>query len=223
MSNDALPSGAIVVPVGSRVTCSPPPMDTDEDFLLLVEDLDEAVKKLKEIGFDTGMTKEQEDEYVSFQRTSGGRFKSLRFGDVNYIVTQSAFFFDRFLTATHICKTLNVMDKKQRILIFSGVFGDSHLDKTAGVTDTILHKVNDDIYSKTFEEGVEATPFEEHVAVGATYRNAAFGVRQDLEYAFGYVPLKTEGQVMKFDPVTATATLPNGATITREAFEDSRW
>jgi hypothetical protein len=168
---EVLESGTIIVPVGSRVTCSPPPMDTDEDFLLLVEDINEAVMKLKDIGFDTGMTKEQEDEYASLHRISGGRFKSLRFGDLNYIVTQSAFFFDRFLTATHICKTLNVMDKKQRILIFSGVFGDSHLDKIAGVTDDILERVQDDLYSKTFEEGIEATPFEEHVAVKNIFRN----------------------------------------------------
>ena len=196
---EVLESGTIIVPVGSRVTCSPPPTDTDEDFLLLVDDLDDAVKKLKGIGFDTGMTKKQEEEYASLQITSGGRFKSLRFGDVNYIVTQSAFFFDRFLTATHICKTLNVMDKKQRILIFSGVFGDSHLDKTAGVTDAMLEKVNDDIYSKTFEEGVEATPFEEHVAVGASYRNAVSSVTQDLVDAFGYAPLKTEGETLSLD------------------------
>ena len=190
---EVLESGTIIVPVGSRVTCSPPPMDTDEDFLLLVKDLDESVKKLKEIGFDTGMTKEQEAEYASLQRTSGGRFKSLRFGDVNYIVTQSAFFFDRFLTATHICKTLNVMDKKQRILIFSGVFGDSHLHKTSGITKTILEKVQDDIYSKTFEEGVESTPFEEHVAV-----------QQPM-----YRPVNNWGPVA----------MPDGTLITREEFE----
>lgn len=190
---EVLESGTIIVPVGSRVTCSPPPTDTDEDFLLLVDDLGEAVNKLKEIGFDTGMTEEQEAEYVALQQTSGNRFKSLRFGDLNYIVTQSAFFFDRFMTATHICKTLNVMDKKQRILIFSGVFGDSHLNKIAGVTDDILERVHDDLYSKTFEEGVEATPFEEHVAVKNIFRNK-----------------KTSFQALK---------LSNGMTITREAIK----
>jgi hypothetical protein len=205
---EVLESGTIIVPVGSRVTCSPPPTDTDEDFLLLVEDLGEAVIKLKEIGFDTGMTKEQEDEYLSLQRTSGGRFRSLRFGDVNYIVTQSAFFFDRFMTATHICKTMNVMDKQQRILIFSGVFGDSHLDKTAGITDDILERVSDDIYSKTFEEGVESTPFEEHVAVKSSQR---MGVKFSTQAApednpFGSVQVKTEGEAFSFD----TALPPKG-------------
>jgi hypothetical protein len=190
---EVLESGTIIVPVGSRITCSPPPTDTDEDFLLLVEDMDEAVKKLKEIGFDSGMTIQQEHEYAALQKTSGGRFKSLRFGSVNYIVTQSAFFFDRFLTATHICKTMNVMDKKQRILIFSGVFGDSYLYKTAGITKTILDKVQEDIYSKTFEEGVESTPFEEHVAV-----------QQPM-----YRPINNWGPV----------DMPDGTLITREEFE----
>jgi hypothetical protein len=86
------------------------------------------------------------------------------------------------------------MDKKQRILIFSGVFGDSHLDKTAGITDDILEKVNDDIYSKTFEEGVEATPFEEHVAVHQpAYRLAENWGPMDM---------------------------PDGTLITRKEFED---
>jgi hypothetical protein len=169
---EVLESGTIIVPVGSRVTCSPPPMDTDEDFLLLVEDLTEAVQKLKSIGFSTNMTDEQEEEYKKLSMVSGGRFKSLRFGDVNYIVTQSAFFFDRFMTATHICKTLNVMDKKQRVLIFDGVFGESFLKKIQGITDDLLEKIHDDLYSKTFEEGIECGPFEEHVAVKNIFRNA---------------------------------------------------
>ena len=199
---EVLESGTIIVPVGSRVTCSPPPTDTDEDFLLLVDDLGEAVNKLKEIGFDTGMTEEQEAEYVALQQTSGNRFKSLRFGDLNYIVTQSAFFFDRFMTATHICKTLNVMDKKQRILIFSGVFGDSHLNKIAGVTDDILERVHDDLYSKTFEEGIECSPFEEHVATQISIRNTKV-----LKYTL--------------DPVTQTMVARNKTPMTMEQLEDN--
>jgi len=209
---EVLESGTIIVPVGSRVTCSPPPTDTDEDFLLLVEDMNEAVMKLKEVGFDSGMTPEQEREYVELQKTSGGRFKSLRFGSINYIVTQSAFFFDRFLTATHICKTLNVMDKKQRILVFSGVFGDSHLSKTPGITDDLVEKIHDDLEAKSFEEDVVATPFEEHVAMNLgnvrSKRNTIKSV------AAGRTPYH-------FDLLTQVMTLPNGWTMTREEFEDS--
>lgn len=199
---EVLESGTIIVPVGSRVTCSPPPTDTDEDFLLLVEDLTEAVQKLKSIGFSTNMTAEQEEEYKKLSMVSGGRFKSLRFGDVNYIVTQSAFFFDRFMTATHICKTMNVMDKRQRIMIFDGVFGQSFLNKVQGITDDLLEKISDDLYSKTFEEGIECSPFEEHVATQTSIRNAKV-IRYTL------------------DPLTQTMVARNKTPMTMEQLEDN--
>lgn len=142
---EVLESGTIIVPVGSRVTCSPPPTDTDEDFLLLVEDLDEAVMKLKDIGFDTGMTDEQEIDYINLRRVSNGSFRSLRFGITNYIVTESPFFFQRFLTATRICQRLNLMEKSSRILVFNGVFGDSFHQEINGMTKDLADRINQDI------------------------------------------------------------------------------
>ena len=201
---EVLESGTIIVPVGSRVTCSPPPMDTDEDFLLLVENMNDSVVKLFDIGFSPHMTPEQADEYRNLRSATGGKFASLRFGDINYIITESAFFFDRFLTATHICKTMNVMDKQHRILIFHGVFGDSYLNKTPGINDDIVERIYDDIDAKTFEEDVSATPFEEHVAmrVGNNWRGVS-----DLA-----------GQTVTFP---TSSMFPNGLTITREAIEEN--
>jgi len=148
-----LETGTIIVPVGSRVTCSPPPMDTDEDFLLLVDDMKVAVKNLKEMGFSSQMTPEQEDEYEGLQRVSGSRFKSLRFGITNYIITDSYFFFERFLTATHICKTLNLMVKDQRIMVFNGVFGDGYFKEIDGVTSEIGKKIKDGIQKEVTKSG----------------------------------------------------------------------
>lgn len=195
---EVLESGTIIVPVGSRVTCSPPPTDTDEDYLLLVENMNDAALKLIGIGFSSHMTNEQFEDYTALTGATGGKFTSLRLGDINYIITESAFFFDRFLTATHICKTMNVMDKQHRILIFHGVFGDSYLNKTAGITDEIVERIYDDIDAKTFEEDVSATPFEEHVAM-------------KLSHTWNGV----------FDLATQTVTFPNGMTISREAIEDN--
>jgi hypothetical protein len=202
---EVLESGTIIVPVGSRVTCSPPPTDTDEDFLLLVDNMNDAVSKLIDLGFSDSRTPEQEKEYRSLQRASGGKFTSLRFGDVNYIVTESAFFFDRFLTATHICKTMNVMDKQDRILIFHGVFGDSYLNKTPGITDDLVEKIHDDLETKTFEEDVASTAFEEHVAMKVSCEG----------------PQGLSNYLKRFDTVTKVMTLPNGMTITREAIEEN--
>jgi len=208
---EVLESGTIIVPVGSRVTCSPPPIDTDEDFLLLVENMNDAVSKLVDIGFSAHMTDEQIEEYKSLSGVSCGRFKSLRFGDVNYIITESCFFFDRFLTATHICKTMNVLDKQQRILIFHAVFGDSYLNKTPGITDDLVEIIYDNIEVKTFEEDVVATPFEEHVAMH--FGNVKNKRKIIKSVAAGRTPYH-------FDPITQVMTLPSGLIITREDFDD---
>ena len=177
-----LDSGTIIVPVGSRVTCSPPPMDTDEDFLLLVDDLFKSANDLKNIGFTTGMTPEQEEDYVALARVSMSSFKSLRFGDVNYIVTQSYFFFERFLTATHICKKLNLLDKSDRIMVFNAVFGESYHKEIDGMSRDLKKKVKqgirDEITSmKRIVTSAEA--FSRHVLDLA---NAAEDYETDLPF-----------------------------------------
>jgi hypothetical protein len=125
MTHQSLPSGAIVVPVGSRVTCNPPPTDTDEDFLVLVKDIQSAVDGLKALGFEHSADPEKVEKYIRLQETTQMRFTSLWFGDVNYLITDSEFFFERFLTATHICKTLNLLNKADRVMVFEAVRGAS--------------------------------------------------------------------------------------------------
>jgi hypothetical protein len=124
-ASDVLPSGAVVVPVGSRVTCNPPPTDTDEDYLVLVSDRRQAVEALKHLGFEPSLDPQKLEDYERMNMTAQWEFTSLWFGDVNYIVTESHFFFERFLTATHICKALNLLDKKDRIMVFEAVRGAS--------------------------------------------------------------------------------------------------
>lgn len=125
MTHQSLPSGAIVVPVGSRVTCNPPPTDTDEDFLVLVKDMQSAVDGLKALGFERSGDPEKVEKYIRLQETTQMRFSSLWFGDVNYLITDSEFFFERFLTATHICKSLNLLNKADRVMVFEAVRGAS--------------------------------------------------------------------------------------------------
>jgi hypothetical protein len=132
MKHDDHLSSAIVVPVGSRVTCNPPPTDTDEDYLILVQNKKAAVAALKSIGFESPQTQDQIDRYEKLNEVSQWSFSSLRFGDINYIVTESEFFFERFLTATHVCKSLNLMDKSDRIMVFDAVLGASFCDKASG-------------------------------------------------------------------------------------------
>jgi hypothetical protein len=129
MAHDAYLSGAVVVPVGSRVTCDPPPMDTDEDYLVLVKDSKVAVAGLKAIGFEYSSTPEQIEKYEQLNQSAQWKFTSLWFGDINYIVTDSQFFFERFLTATYVCKTLNLLKKEDRIMVFEAIRGGTFYHK----------------------------------------------------------------------------------------------
>ena len=95
--------------VGSRVTCVPAPTDTDEDVLILVKDAVKFAEKCVNAGFvDKG-------SYV------GAAFISLIQGEVNLIVTHEEEFYDKFMLATHVCKSLNVLDKQHRITVFQAI------------------------------------------------------------------------------------------------------
>ena len=102
--------------VGSRVTCSPPPTDTDEDILLYTTDKNTLVGDCIEAGFILD---------GSTHATYPEDFVSLRNGQINLIVTDKNEFFNKFMLATHVCKKLNVMEKHNRITIFQAILYDT--------------------------------------------------------------------------------------------------
>lgn len=100
-----------MVPVGSRITCDPPVMDTDEDWLLWVKSLNTFGRRAtKAYGWDLGSSLEGMENFASLSK-----------GEVNIVVTEKREFFERFLCATEICKRLNVLAKKDRIFVFQCV------------------------------------------------------------------------------------------------------
>ena len=101
-------------PVGSRVTCNPPPTDTDNDILCLVEDRKQFVAECGSADFAT-MTR----EYTG--QSNQSPFTSLRRGDVNLIVTDNDVFYNLFRLATCIAKRRNIMDKADRITLFQHI------------------------------------------------------------------------------------------------------
>ena len=98
--------------VGSRITCNPPPKDTDEDVLLLTDDLNTFIGDCIEVGFtrDGDATASYPTEFVS-----------LRNGTMNFIITDTEEFFKKFMLATHVCKSLNVLLKAHRICVFQAI------------------------------------------------------------------------------------------------------
>jgi hypothetical protein len=107
-------------PVGSRITCKPPPTDTDADYLLLVKPAEyrRFEKSLYQDGFRldgslvlaTGCDEGDPDSFQSFKR-----------GIDNLIVTGSEVFFNRFMAASSVAKHLNLLLKRDRIALFRAV------------------------------------------------------------------------------------------------------
>lgn len=112
-----------IAPVGSRVTCDPPPADTDEDFICLApQDVSE---KLIAMGF------KQDGSPQFYTGNDNGEFRSWRRGDTNLIVTPQSEFYELFLTATHLAKKFNLMDKQERIALFQAILYGVKYDNLA--------------------------------------------------------------------------------------------
>lgn len=98
-------------PTGSRFTCNPPVMDTDIDYLILVErDSYEFDDYLEKLGFVTN--------YLDYPMQE---FRSWKKEELNYIITDDVVFYDNMKKATQLAKKLNLLDKQQRIDCFDYV------------------------------------------------------------------------------------------------------
>jgi len=106
--------------VGSRITCNPPPLDTDQDVLVLVRIGNLAVMELKIL--EAGFVKEGSlPAEMALDADKNNVFHSYRKGDMNYIVTTDKAFYQRFSTATELARKYNLMEKSDRIQLFQAV------------------------------------------------------------------------------------------------------
>lgn len=110
-----------IEPVGSSVTCNPPPMDTDEDWLVYLPAGEYAM-------FEDLMIHVQGCEFGGSRIHAGGcligdpnSFQSYTLGHINVIATASQEFFDKFMEATAEAKRLNLLDKDDRIALFQKI------------------------------------------------------------------------------------------------------
>lgn len=108
-------------PVGSRVTCNPPPVGTDEDWLVLVAaatSLGNLDYDVRSEGWRLGGSLDA-DENVPIP--DDDRFWSYTKGEKNLIITRSPVFYKRFMAASSVAKRLNLLDKADRIALFQAV------------------------------------------------------------------------------------------------------
>lgn len=113
-----------VTPVGSRVSCCPPPTDTDEDFLVLVQPatldcvIDDLISRNCELG--GSRIKERSREGLAPDVAEDG-FVSMRKGNQNYLLTECVNLHGDFMLATSVCTKLNLLKKDDRILVFQAI------------------------------------------------------------------------------------------------------
>ena len=98
--------------VGSRETCDPAPVGSDEDWLVLlscgIERVD-AENCLDLNGWVRGGSLPRDGE--------PGEFSSFKKDDLNIILTHDPEFYHRFIVGTSICKRLNLMDRDDRVAV----------------------------------------------------------------------------------------------------------
>lgn len=107
--------GCEVVPCGSQVTCNPPPVRSDHDYLVKIPSDDAKVAEFMGLATELGFDWEGSEHY----QDAASVFMSWRSeANVNLIATRSDHFWNRHIAATAECKRLNLMDKADRIALF---------------------------------------------------------------------------------------------------------
>lgn len=106
-------------PVGSRVTCNPPPTNTDEDFLCLVNEdsFSDLYYALTNDGYELGGSVPFNGKTLS----ADDCFSSFTKGEINIIATASHVFFDLFMQATAEATRQNLLEKNDRISLFQKI------------------------------------------------------------------------------------------------------
>jgi hypothetical protein len=104
--------------VGSRVSCNPPPTDTDRDILCLVAIATEFAAVAEAAGFEVAgsVPVDNIDPYKVISR-----WASFRRGEINLIVTDDPSFASLFMVATRLATRFNLMDRNDRVALFQAV------------------------------------------------------------------------------------------------------
>lgn len=120
---------------GSRVICSPPPTNTDDDYMLLVDIgivpklEEELLKDGYKLGgsFKVRMESGPLKEYPSVEeltKEKGNVFHSYKKDVLNVIITASPEYYVNFKKATSLAIELNLLYKDARVALFHAICTD---------------------------------------------------------------------------------------------------
>lgn len=107
---------------GSRETVDPPPLDTDEDWVLLTNAPTTTVKALRALGYTLTSLEEYRvptgDPFAPYNHFQAFR----RVGSAeNLILVTDNSTFTRWKVATRLAKRLNIKNKEDRIALFRAI------------------------------------------------------------------------------------------------------
>lgn len=97
-------------PTGSRYICNPPPTDTDNDTIFLVNGYYDYEEFLLNDGWEPCGDGYPDGDFLAFRK-----------GEENYIVTEDEELFLSYVKATEGAKALNLLNKEDRIKLFQAV------------------------------------------------------------------------------------------------------
>lgn len=98
---------------GSSVICNPPVTNTDEDVMFFTEDYSGLVVHLLINGWEACNSKEYEGQDGDYN------WSAYRKGNLNYLITDNQDYYDKFELATNLATKLNLLEKSQRITLFT--------------------------------------------------------------------------------------------------------
>lgn len=109
------PLAKIHMAVGSRVTCNPPPTDTDEDWIVYDPEWGLA-----------SYLHDNEWEYGGSDNGNDG-WKSYKKQYINVICICDLSEYTKFKLATSVAKELNLMEKHHRVVLFEAIMYGSDI------------------------------------------------------------------------------------------------
>ena len=101
-------------PSGSAVICSPPVLNTDEDWVVLFRDYIQQREAIDYMMKEGWVRDGKECKSAEIDRS----FASFRKGNLNLITMVSEHFYEKYKLSTKIATVLNLTDKSQRVSVF---------------------------------------------------------------------------------------------------------
>ena len=169
-------------PTGSRYICNPPVTDTDDDWVVLVEDINYARFIAGRNGWyqaeaDTSYGRAGEEDTVP-------TFSSMRHNteSYNYIFIQDPEFYDRYVAATELAKHYNLLKKPDRIQLFHAVLYGEYIEPPVvqRLEEVGEPEPNPTPYYPEAPQFVERPTNEDTTPYFSAFRYDSAGNREDL-------------------------------------------